>query len=218
MKKGFTLAEVLITLGIIGVVAAMTIPTLLAKNFERQTIVKLRETQSIIAQALKIVEEEYDTPENWGLSSSWNYEEDAANKIADKMKLGLKITLDCGTDDSDGKCLVNKNYKYLAGGQARNYATDTGFYKVVLNNGVTMWWGYFLNRQIDFFIDTNGKAKPNTVGKDLFAITYIFDKGLFPDGHPTEDDSPWQDSCKKGSTGWGCAYYILHFENMNYLH
>lgn len=32
MKKGFTLAEVLITLGIIGVVASMTIPTLIAKH------------------------------------------------------------------------------------------------------------------------------------------------------------------------------------------
>lgn len=31
MKKGFTLAEVLITLGIIGVVAAMTLPTLVQK-------------------------------------------------------------------------------------------------------------------------------------------------------------------------------------------
>lgn len=33
-KTAFTLAEVLITLGIIGIVAAMTIPTLIQKNFE----------------------------------------------------------------------------------------------------------------------------------------------------------------------------------------
>ena len=35
MKNGFTLAEVLITLGIIGVVAAMTIPTLIS-NYKKQ--------------------------------------------------------------------------------------------------------------------------------------------------------------------------------------
>ena len=35
MKKGFTLAEVLITLGIIGVVASMTIPTLITNNQQR---------------------------------------------------------------------------------------------------------------------------------------------------------------------------------------
>lgn len=38
MKKGFTLAEVLITLGIIGVVAAMTIPTLVSKSQQRQHV------------------------------------------------------------------------------------------------------------------------------------------------------------------------------------
>ena len=35
MKKGFTLAEVLITLGIIGVVAAMTMPTLIQNHQKR---------------------------------------------------------------------------------------------------------------------------------------------------------------------------------------
>ena len=37
-KKGFTLAEVLITLGIIGVVAAMTLPTLIAKHQEKEWV------------------------------------------------------------------------------------------------------------------------------------------------------------------------------------
>ena len=41
-KCAFTLAEVLITLGIIGVVAALTIPTLISKYQEKQTIVKLK--------------------------------------------------------------------------------------------------------------------------------------------------------------------------------
>ena len=44
IKLAFTLAEVLITLGIIGIVAAMTIPTLLAKYQEKQTVTKLKQT------------------------------------------------------------------------------------------------------------------------------------------------------------------------------
>ena len=44
IKFAFTLAEVLITLGIIGVVAAMTIPTLMQKYYEKQTVAKLKET------------------------------------------------------------------------------------------------------------------------------------------------------------------------------
>lgn len=52
MKKfGFTLAEVLITLGIIGVVAAMTIPNLLTKMDHNAKIAKLQKSISIMNQA-----------------------------------------------------------------------------------------------------------------------------------------------------------------------
>ena len=43
MKKAFTLAEVLITLGIIGIVAAMTIPTLITNYQKNITITRLKE-------------------------------------------------------------------------------------------------------------------------------------------------------------------------------
>lgn len=39
-KTGFTLAEILITLGIIGIVAAMTIPTIIANYKEKKLITK----------------------------------------------------------------------------------------------------------------------------------------------------------------------------------
>ena len=57
VKFGFTLAEVLITLGIIGVVAAMTIPTLISKNQKRVIEAKLKEDYSIIQQVIKSNEE-----------------------------------------------------------------------------------------------------------------------------------------------------------------
>ena len=67
MKKyfGFTLAEVLITLGIIGVVAAITIPNLIQNNYEKRTVSLLRQTQSILAQAVRMAEEEYGSVEGW---------------------------------------------------------------------------------------------------------------------------------------------------------
>ena len=43
----FTLAEVLITIGIIGIVAAMTIPTLISKNQKRVIEAKLKEDYSL---------------------------------------------------------------------------------------------------------------------------------------------------------------------------
>ena len=52
-KLAFTLAEVLITIGIIGIVAAMTIPTLISKNQKRVIEAKLKEDYSIIQQVIK---------------------------------------------------------------------------------------------------------------------------------------------------------------------
>lgn len=51
-KKGFTLAEVLITLGIIGVVAALTIPSLIGNYKKKVTATKLKQTYSILSNAV----------------------------------------------------------------------------------------------------------------------------------------------------------------------
>ena len=74
MKKlcAFTLAEVLITLGIIGVVAAMTLPTLIY-NYDKQVVVtRLQKFYSSMNQAIKMAELEYGDKSLWfaNISSS----------------------------------------------------------------------------------------------------------------------------------------------------
>lgn len=59
-KKGFTLSEVLITLGIIGVVAAITIPTLIANTRSQQYRIKFKKTVSVLSQAAKMSNAQYD--------------------------------------------------------------------------------------------------------------------------------------------------------------
>ena len=61
-QKGFTLAEVLITLGIIGVVAALTIPVLIQKNRETELTSRAKKSYSTISQAVKMVEAKNETP------------------------------------------------------------------------------------------------------------------------------------------------------------
>ncbi len=58
-KAGFTLAEVLITLGIIGVVAAMTIPTLIANTKSQQYRAQLKKTVSTLSQAARLSQSQY---------------------------------------------------------------------------------------------------------------------------------------------------------------
>ncbi len=72
MKKifnnGFTLAEVLITLGVIGVVAAMTLPNLIANIDHNGKISKLRKAQSILNQAIKLSTIDNEAYETWDTS------------------------------------------------------------------------------------------------------------------------------------------------------
>ena len=69
MKKGFALAEVLITLGIIGIVAAMTLPALVQKNQEKVTVTKLKKVYSILSQAYQFAVNDYGTPDLWGFGN-----------------------------------------------------------------------------------------------------------------------------------------------------
>ena len=64
----FTMAEVLITLGVIGIVAAMTIPNLVKKWEERAIIGKYKKMYSTLANAYNMAIVEYGDPANWVLA------------------------------------------------------------------------------------------------------------------------------------------------------
>ena len=71
-KNSFTLAEVLITLGIIGVVAAMTMPTLIKKHQQRVLVTRLQKNYSIVSQALITSVSENGSMNEWDLGVDYN--------------------------------------------------------------------------------------------------------------------------------------------------
>lgn len=62
----FTLAEVLITLGIIGVVAAMTLPALVQNYKEQETVTRVKKFYSVFSQAYAQAILDNGTIDNWG--------------------------------------------------------------------------------------------------------------------------------------------------------
>ena len=212
--SGFTLAEVLITLGVIGIVAAMTIPSLLNKYYEKRTVSQLRETQSIISQALRIAEDEYGDIEGMVNNSMTNSERVQA--VLENLKPFLKLSLDCGIDDPNNHCVPNVAYLERNGKPRVNY-TNSDCYKVRLLNGASIFFIYEQGQTLHVYIDTNGLYKPNTWGKDLFMFEYS-KNSLIPVG-ASNSSYPYETHCKlKNSSGVGCAYYVLTQNNMNYLH
>ncbi len=71
MKKAFTLAEVLVTLGIIGIVAAMTIPTLFSKMEAQKKRAILKKAIAEISQANKMatLEKSVNFAQNYSMSN-----------------------------------------------------------------------------------------------------------------------------------------------------
>ena len=216
MKNGFTLAEVLITLGVIGVVAAMTIPTVINHHKERVTINKVKKIYSTISQALLLSIKDNGPANEWNVGNGYN--STTAVEITIYLKPYLKVLKDCGT--ASGCLEYTQNAKYLKGDvNDTNYDTNSKYYKMILQDGSYIWirssdslycnsksGGHSDSCGVVFF-DINGNKQPNTIGID------IFDMHITP-----YSVKPSLASCDKNSEGWGCLNYILQNDNMNYLH
>ncbi len=212
MKSGFTLAETLITLGIIGIVAALTIPILAARIGEKRTVSQLRETYSILSQALKLAQEEYGEVANWGMTG---LNAESATLIANNFKPFLKVAVDCGVDDTNNHCSAS-SYTYKNSSNTIRYDNAAFKYKILLMNGSSVFFNPVGSSKLQINIDVNGIAKPNIIGKDVF-LFYYDENGLFPMGSKNSL-YPYETSClPKNSNGTGCAYYVLTYENMDYL-
>ena len=217
-KIAFTLAEVLITLGIIGVVAAMTLPTLIEKHREQVTVNKVKKFYSNINQAYMMAKEDNDSISNW-VDTSNGYDNIAAGKkVIETIIPYMKILKYCG----NGKgCGVN-NATYLLNGEYwNNYSVGRGYYKLILADGSVMWLrtsftttdycknndGGYKNVCGVIWYDVNGEQSPNTIGKDIFSFIML-ENGIMPN----------KDNCVVDKGGWGCTSYILQNGNMDYLH
>ena len=218
IKKAFTLAEVLVTLTIIGVVSAMTIPTLHQRNTEQATINKVKKFYSTLSQAYQKTIIEYGTPEEWPYTG--NSKNDTLTIFNYLIKNNFKIMTDCGFDNAGG-CIYDGNYSYLNGNSHWNYAKDTSrfFYKVLLNDGSAIFFTEFNNpnnEHISFYIDVNGPNLPNQFGKDLFSFA-IRDGKILPSGSKNTAYE-FDKNCKRTKEGIGCTIWVIHKGNMDYLH
>ncbi len=234
MKRAFTLAEVLITLGIIGVVAALTIPTLIANYQEKQTVSRLTKAYATISNAYQMAKVENGELSAWGFtgnSTNGTTDEDGNYEIADatvnnsnlfwaKMVPYLKVVKHTDT--------TKDNYQfdtYTLDGRRSGMLTMS---TVELADGTAFLGGYVSDYRCsdtalycgDFAVDINGiNTKPNTFGKDIFYFN-IRKNGIEPQG--TENRRPFDDFCNMSNTstdfnGYGCAAWVLQFKNMDYL-
>lgn len=181
--KAFTLAEVLITLGIIGVVAAITIPNLIYKIEHKILVSQFKKAYASAVQSFKLLqaqnEKEYACFIDKGTSMGYH-----SSECADFYKdwMAVQKTKNSCSYDNGKTCGVKFKGKaeVMANGGWQNNASCTylaaGANAHTLLNGVTY---YYLRSPRNFFaIDINGDKGPNKWGYDLFFVTFIKDNSL----------------------------------------
>ena len=161
---GFTLAEVLITLGIIGVVAAITIPNLIANHQKNVTVNKLKSEYSTFSNLItRSVNDNGDT-------LNWITEFENISDLSEKSQL---ITEKYIIPYIDGGGKPFKQYEYgtvwSLGGKESFFAYYTSGKPYRIKNGTVFKVSIYENK-LYLLLDINNKIKNNIVGKDVFSF------------------------------------------------
>lgn len=194
----FTLAEVLVTLGIIGVVSAMTVPTLM-QNYQRQSYVtQLHKVYNELTQAF--LQFKNDRNAIWLSEAGHVRHQD----MMPFMKQYFKVVQDCGKTSTP--CFAS-SYKNLSGStfELTTKDEDATYYGVlasgasfgIKSDGIDTGTNYTDDFLYRIAIDVNGQKGPNIYGRDLF-ILYIFSDGVV-DAYRVNPDCRENNNCTLGA-------------------
>ncbi len=183
---GFTLAETLITLGIIGVIAALTLPSVMSNYKNKTYVAQLQKVYNQLSNAASqiMLDEEVDNLADSYLSETVIEGEDnssvKASGAAKFIKKYFKVTKDCGyaAEWGDSTDCFAETYKSLGKTETSSPAISSGSYCASLNTGASICINVMSqdNKEWDdhgyssVAVDINGKKGPNIGGRDFFTF------------------------------------------------
>jgi len=217
MKKfGFTLAEVLITLAIIGVIAAVTLPTLNANTAMASIGPKLGKAVSVFEQANQALLTDKSVD---GLTDAAVFADGYFNELSNYIKFNVtNLNYDIDTTGAGGSCTPFGAWN--EDGAESAISKDGIFYRYVHAPAPGVASFGARDRIGALYVDINGMANPNEVATDVFVFTMRNDGSLEPMGATGAvrcvNNSTWRNLCPLAENGaatdlWACAGHV--FEN-----
>ncbi len=230
-KMAFTLAETLIVMGIIGVVAALTIPSLTNSTNSKDIVAKVRKAHTNLEDAYGRMIGTYGEIDEWGETLD-------SNIMGKRLMSTMKLTKNCAYNGTD--CFANDTNFYASNDAAKkdNAQSNTSVYKVVKADGVSL--GVYIDnanctgnvsnntapqdlKEICgiALVDVDGPNKgKNKHGQDLFQF-YITKKGIYPVGTDVDSKFKYIDNCTKtGATttsdSQACTAWVVYNGNLDY--
>lgn len=220
IKPGFTLAEVLIVIGVIGIVAAFVLPSMLNKTNDYEYKGRFKKSYADLSLA---------TQQFMGANgtNSLNNMLTSSDSMKEAYKPFLTISKECDEGSSAGVCWHRQNNWHSYDNNLTN-ANVNNKAAVILNTGALVEFVWTsanctdtcgtVNRCGWLEVDINGFQLPNKIGKDIFLLNLQADK-LTPGGIAGDCD---YNNC--GSTisagafaGSGCAYWIVSGHDYDYF-
>ena len=209
-NKAFTLSEVLITLVVIGVVAAITVPILMQTHQNYIYSSALKKNFSVFSNAFALLEKfDYNDFRDWGHSDD---NSEGIYENFNQIKNHLNIIRECNDKDGCWSQDITKQpngqnaYAASARGIGDNIITFS------LSDGTNVCLDYWnendaknrfgvtknlLPSTLSVWVDVNGDKRPNTLGRDVYAFI-LTSNGLVPAGINNNSAN-----CK--TTGYDCA-------------
>lgn len=204
MKKlckinAFTLAEVLLTLVVVGVISVLTVPTLKNHADEAKYVAATQKAMSEIAAATSNAELAYGEASNWNFNSSTtaNYYKKTMNTVP--FPKGSKTSW-------DRNLLSGPNASFNP-----KFMTADGMAWEIHDGGYACGGGVAL-------VDINGSAPPNTVGIDIQG--FRIGSPCSSDGKKTGDFGIYAmgDGKNDANQEWACTAYIIRNKKMPWLY
>lgn len=197
-KKAFTLAEVLVSLTIIGVIAAVALSTLKDTSDKSTNIALMKKAYATASNAFAQLEAENGAPIYWMQS-------DNKTRVFDGNATGiskaLKSKMNVAKDNVTGYSVVALNGKTFSSVNSLDldtsvtFATADGMYWLLTKTSS----GCADNKCGMLLVDINSSQKPNKVGYD------VFDFVITPDGIIPFDNN----DCSSSGAGHGCAAKVI---------
>ena len=173
-KVAFTLAEVLTTLGIVGVVSALTIPLLIGKYSDMQRSVALKKAYTNLSQAIFMSQQEHGDTSEWDRAP---YHDKGMLEWSNEyiFKYMKKVTA-CEGGNNKLKCPTDSDKICNAqNGTCSDVKLTMAIYVLADGENIYIYsGGNPVAGKSDFLhilVDTNGVKKPNVYGKDVFVFT-----------------------------------------------
>ena len=215
--KAFTLSEVLITIAIVGVIAAITLPVLINKYREMVIVNRLRDCYAVFSQAYLMAINDNGDITNWDIGNIATL--DGSKKLYNYFKPYLKNVKEC--NDRKGGCFAT-SYKALFSEFPYIYQPNLASYYTggMLANGIsfTFWSGGNTNHYGAIKVDINGIKGPNRAGVDYFS--FFIGKDRISPEYVTATNG-YGEFCKYNNSsrynGAMCTGWVINNGNLDYL-